>query len=57
MEHIAYAINMDAVDVKGVNIDTNKYPKIMKFWNEMHTWGDITKRKQSIKAFNTVNTY
>ncbi|XP_018569700.1 probable aldehyde oxidase gad-3 [Anoplophora glabripennis] len=57
MEHIAYSINMDAADVKQANIDKNKYPKVVKFWQDMQTWGDIAKMKNTIKAFNAANRW
>ncbi|XP_018569701.1 xanthine dehydrogenase/oxidase-like [Anoplophora glabripennis] len=57
MEHIAYSINLDAADVKEANIDKNKYPKIMKYWKDIQTWGDIANRKKNIRTFNETNRW
>lgn len=55
MEHIAYTLNMDPMDVKNNNMNTSLYPKLPEFWSTMKNWGEIDKRKAACKAFNAVS--
>ncbi|KAJ8967056.1 hypothetical protein NQ317_000048 [Molorchus minor] len=52
MEHIAYSVNLDAADVKMANVNKQKFPKIVKFWNDMQSWAEIKSRKQAIETYN-----
>ncbi|KAJ8952857.1 hypothetical protein NQ314_007463 [Rhamnusium bicolor] len=57
MEHIASSLNLEASDVKLANINKEKYPKILQFWEDMQTWGDVVTRKNQIKTYNEANRW
>lgn len=54
MEHIAYTVNMDAMQVRMNNLNATKYPKIVEFWSTMQSWGEIDKRIAECRSFNEV---
>ncbi|KAJ8925554.1 hypothetical protein NQ315_009394 [Exocentrus adspersus] len=57
MEHIAHSLDLDAADVKRVNTNETKFPEVVRFWNDMQTWGDVPNRKKDIQAFNKANRW
>lgn len=57
MEHIAYALNMDAFQVKLNNLNTKQYPELLKHWTTMKNWAEVEKRKADCKSFNEVIWY
>ncbi|KAJ8967052.1 hypothetical protein NQ317_000044 [Molorchus minor] len=57
MEHIAHTINQDAADVKMENMDKKKHPKLVDFWQDMQTWGEIKPGKKAIEDYNKANRW
>ncbi|CAG9813286.1 unnamed protein product [Phaedon cochleariae] len=57
MEQIASILRLDPTDVKFANMNATKYPKVINYWKEMQTWGDIPARKKAINEFNQENRW
>lgn len=57
MEHIAYTVGMDAMDVKINNLSSTTFPTFPQYWQTMQSWGDIASRKAACKTFNEVNIF
>lgn len=56
MDHIAYEMNIDPVQVRLANTSPTKLPKLMDYWNDMNSWADIAPRKKAISKFNKVSS-
>lgn len=54
MEHIAYAVNMDPLEVRLNNIDKTKQEKLIGFISQMRKWADIDQRKKEVEEHNKV---
>lgn len=54
MEHIAYEIDTDPLEVRMNNIDKVKQEKLWFFISQMQKWADIDKRKTEIAEHNQV---
>lgn len=54
MEHIAYSINKDPLEIRLMNIDQTKEDKLLSFIDEIKMWAEIDKRKKEIAEFNKV---
>lgn len=55
MEHIAYSINMDPLEVRLNNIDKVKQEKLIEFINQIRKCADIDQRKKEIADHNKVS--
>lgn len=55
MEHIAYSVNMDPLEVRINNIDNVKQEKLIEFINQMKKWANIDQRKAEIREHNKVS--
>lgn len=55
MDHIAYTIDKNPLEVRIANIDPNKRQKLLYFINDHRKWADIEKRKEAIGDFNAVS--
>lgn len=55
MEHIAYSVNMDPLEVRINNIDNVKQEKLIEFINQMKKWANIDQRKAEISEHNKVS--
>lgn len=54
MDHIAYTLGKDPVDVRLANIDANENAPIIGYINRLLEWADIKNRKIEIEEFNKV---
>lgn len=55
MDHVAYEINKDPLEVRKNNISTKRYPDFTtKYISDLQTWADIQKRRADIDTFNKV---
>ncbi|XP_050301532.1 xanthine dehydrogenase/oxidase-like [Anthonomus grandis grandis] len=57
MDHIAYTLNMDPLDVRIANLDTKKYSKVSQFINEMKTKDNLMQRIEDVKKYNAANRW
>lgn len=57
MEHIAYTLNLDPLEVRINNIDKVKQEKLSEFINQMRKWASIDERKLEIAEYNKVSDY
>lgn len=56
MEHIAYTVNKDPIDVKLANLEPSEetMPSLVK---DMITWSEYEQRKKAVEEFNSVSLY
>lgn len=54
MDHIAYSIDRNPLEVRTANIDPKQREKLLFFIGELSKWADIDKRKLEIGEFNEV---
>lgn len=54
MDHIAYSVNKDPLEVRVINMDETKEAKMLSFIDELKQWAEIDKRKKQIAEFNKV---
>jgi xanthine dehydrogenase/oxidase len=55
MEHVAYAIDMDPLDLRSANFVADSV--LPKYVEDLKTWADIETRKQDIATFNQENRW
>lgn len=53
-EHASYALNIDPLRLRMANIDSEKYPLLIQYCQDMMEWADIDARKAEIETFNQV---
>lgn len=54
MDHIAYELDKDPLEVRINNIDPKKEVEIINYINDVKQWADVDKRKSDIVQFNKV---
>lgn len=55
LDHIAYTLNKEPLEVRKINMSTKKHPDIIsKYLNGFLSWANVEKRKADIDAFNKV---
>ncbi|XP_071054779.1 xanthine dehydrogenase-like [Onthophagus taurus] len=52
MEHIAYELKLDPIDVRKANWDKTNHPKLIDFMTQFEIDANIDQRKQTINDFN-----
>ncbi|CAH1116797.1 unnamed protein product [Phaedon cochleariae] len=57
MDHIASTLNLEPSDVRAANMNPTKFPKVINYWKEMETWGDIVARKKAVIDYNKANRW
>lgn len=57
MEHIAYSLNMDPLELRVNNIDKVKQEKMLTFINQMRKWAEIDQRKAEITQHNKTSRW
>lgn len=55
MDHIAYTINADPLQVRLLNL-SDRTP-VARYFSELKTWADIDNRKSAILTFNKVENW
>lgn len=56
MDHIAYAVNKDSLEVRLANLNPDE-PSVLSFINQLKNWADIDNRKKGIEEFNKLNRW
>lgn len=54
MDHIAYTIGKDPLEVRLANIDKQKEIEITDYINDVMKWADVDSRKKDVANFNKV---
>ncbi|XP_041981244.1 xanthine dehydrogenase 1-like [Aricia agestis] len=57
MEHIAYEMNLDPVDVRLANLDREQFGELVEMFETLKTNGDYANRKALVDEFNSKNRW
>ncbi|KAL3274966.1 hypothetical protein HHI36_019741 [Cryptolaemus montrouzieri] len=55
MDHIAYELKMDPIDIRINNVGKNK--KVLDYLGDLKEWANIDQRKEAIQAYNKENRW
>lgn len=54
MDHIAYTLDVDPLELRLLNMDKENQGKLLYFISEFKNWAEVDARKQLIADFNKV---
>lgn len=57
MDHIAYTLDLDPLELRIINMDKENQSKLLYFVSEFKNWAKLDERKKEIAEFNQANRW